>query len=153
MFSSIRIAIILVLITSFAGVAFYIKNLQANLEVAKANAAKLETAVQMNEETISSLQADYARVNVELTRVNEEFASIREQNRVLADKLARHDLGVLGSRKPGLVENIINKATDKAGRCFEILSGAELTEDEKNAKSGNEFNSECPWLWSDNTNP
>jgi chromosome segregation ATPase len=153
MFGYIRIVIMMVVLAGIAGAFMYVKALQADLAVAKANAAKLETAVQMNEETISSLQSDYARVNQELTTVNEEFASIREQNRVLANKLAKHDLGVLGEAKPGLVGRVINRATEKANRCFEIISGAELTETEKNAKSGQEFNSECPWLWTDSTNP
>jgi hypothetical protein len=34
-----------------------------------------------------------------------------------------------------------------AARCFEILSGAAPTESEKNAKTAQEANSECPWLF------
>ena len=89
--------------------------------------------------------------NEELQKVNQEFANIRSQNNVLSKKLAKHDLAVLGAGKPGLVEKIINNASDKAGRCFEILSGAKLTQKEKEAKNGKAFNSECPWLWPGNT--
>jgi hypothetical protein len=50
--------------------------------------------------------------------------------------------------KPGLVQNTVNNATAKAGRCFELLSGAPLTAKESEAKNAKEFNSECPWLFS-----
>jgi hypothetical protein len=56
-------------------------------------------------------------------------------------------LGFLGSKKPALVEKIINAASDKVGRCFELLSGADLTDNERNAKDAKSFNSECPWLY------
>jgi hypothetical protein len=82
-----------------------------------------------------------------LNRINTAFQKAREQNRELADRLAKHDLGILGSEKPALVERIINGASDKVGRCFELLSGAELTDNERNAKDAKSFNSECPWLY------
>ena len=68
---------------------------------------------------------------------------------ILSKKLGKHDLGNLGSKKPSLVERIINNASAKVGRCFELESGAKLTEKEKNAKTGKAFNSECPWLFND----
>jgi len=61
--------------------------------------------------------------------------------------LGRHDLGNLAENKPGLVEKVVTKASAKANRCFELLSGAELTDKEKEAKNGKAFNSECPWLF------
>jgi len=46
-----------------------------------------------------------------------------------------------------LVQRIINNASDNAMRCFEILSGSPLTDNERNAQNGQEFNSECPFLF------
>lgn len=126
---------------------WYYNDTQATISILTENNAKLETAVQLNEDTIKQMAADFAAANEQLQIVNEQFAAIQSQNRVLADKLSRHDLGVLGSNKPGLVERVINNATDNVGRCFELLTGAELTEEEKNATNGNAFNSECPWLY------
>jgi hypothetical protein len=126
---------------------WYYNDSQQRMAILNENNAKLNVAVQTNEATIGALQRDYAAANQQLTKVNEEFAAARAQNRVLADKLAKHDLGVLGSSKPGLVERVINNASTKAGRCFELLSGAALTQAEKEAKDGKAFNSECPWLW------
>jgi hypothetical protein len=39
---------------------------------------------------------------------------------------------------------IINKGSANATRCIEIASGAELTENEKNATKKSEINPECP---------
>ena len=126
---------------------WYYNDTQERIAILNENNAKLETAVAISEETISTLQADFARANEEINRINTEFAAIRAQNNVLADKLAKHDLAVLGSGKPSLVERLVNRGTVNAGRCFEILSGAQLTDKEKEATNGEEFNRECPWLW------
>lgn len=137
-----------ILMIAMGGAGYwYYNDTQQRMAILNENNAKLEVAVQTSEAAVASLQQDFQRANAELTRVNTEFAAIRAQNQVLADKLERHDLGVLGSNKPGLVERIINNATAKAGRCFELLSGSPLTDDEKGAQNANAFNSECPWLW------
>ena len=129
---------------------WYYTDTQERMAILNQNNAKLETAVAISEGTISALQADYAKANAELNRVNTEFAAIRAKNNVLADKLAKHDLAVLGEGKPGLVERLINRGTANAGRCFELLAGAPLTDKEKEAKDGKSFNNECPWLWPGN---
>lgn len=141
-------AMLFVVILVISGVGYwYYQDSQSTIAILTENNAKLETAKQLQEETIKQMEADYAAMTEELNRVNEEFASIRRQNNILADKLERHDLGLLGSEKPGLVERIINNASNKAGRCFELLAGAELTETERNAENAQQFNSECPWLY------
>lgn len=139
--------LMLVMAFMVAGGYWYYNDTQQRIAILTENNSKLEVAVATNEATIGVLQADYARAQETNAQLNEEFANIRRQNQVLADKLTEHDLGVLGASKPGLVERVINGATDKAGRCFELLSGAELTEREQNATSGKSFNSECPWLY------
>ena len=85
------------------------------------------------------MRADYAQANEELQKVTQEFANIRSLNNVLSKKLAKHDSVPPGAGKSGLVTKIINNASDKAGRCFEIPSGAELTQKEKEAKNGKAF--------------
>ena len=126
---------------------WYYNDTQERLRILNANNAKLETAIQISEDAVTSLQESYAQANEQLTKVNSEFSAIRQQNRVLSDKLGRHDLGNLAENKPGLVERVINGASLKAGRCFELLSGAPLTDKEKEAENGKKFNSECPWLF------
>lgn len=140
--------ILLVLLLGGSGLFYsYYNDTQARLAALVENNAKLEIAVQTNEAALKSVREDLVKANEETQKVNEEFSKIRAQNNVLANKLSRHDLGVLGAAKPALVEKIINKASAKVSRCFELLSGAELTEEERNATSAKTFNSECPWLW------
>ena len=143
--------LLLMLLPMAGGAGWYVLNLQRALEVSQANEAKLEQAVATNEAAIESMRRDYALQAEQLQAVNNEFAAIREQNQNLIGKLERHDIGLLGEQKPGLVVRIINRATDKANRRFEILSGAELTEKELEAENGNQFNSECPWLFTPST--
>ena len=65
----------------------------------------------------------------------------------LSNRLNKHDIGNLAENKPGLVEKIINKASDSAVRCMEIASGSPLTEEELNGSP----NRECPSFWPSNT--
>ena len=136
-----------VMATMIGGFYWYYQDSQARITTLTANNAKLELAVKTNEETIAALQQNFAAANAELTRVNDSFAAVRAQNRELSDRLSEHDLAYLASKKPGLVQNVINGASDKAARCFELLSGATLTDAERNARDGKSFNSECPWLF------
>lgn len=130
-----------------AGGYWYYNESQARIAALTENNAKLEIAVQTQTQALESIQADYARASEELTKVNDEFRVIRNQNNVLANKLAEHDIAVLGAARPDSVQRVINSASRKALRCFDILSGAELTENEKEAESAQSFNSECPWLY------
>ena len=137
-----------------AGIGYwYYNDTQVRMSILQENNAKLNTAVQISEQAVASLQADIQLANQQLKQVNQEFAAIRAQNNVLADKLAKHDLATLGAGKPSLVEKLVNRGTVNAGRCFELLSGAPLTDKEKEAKDGKSFNNECPWLWPGNSTP
>ena len=126
---------------------WYYTDTQKTIAVLTENNAKLEMAVATNEETIKTMAADFAAANAELKRVNDEFAAIRQQNNRLASKLADFDLALLAASKPASIERAVNRGTANASRCFELLSGAELTEEEKNAENGESFNRECPWLY------
>lgn len=145
--------VLLLLIMMLGGLFYwYFKDSQKTIALLTENNQQLEYAVSTNEDTIASLESDFERINQELRQVNQRFADAREQNSVLSEKLSQHDIGVLGSQRPGLVENLVNQGSNNASRCFELLSGADLTEQEKRAQTGQEFNQECPWLWPDLVN-
>lgn len=143
----IYIALFIALMTIFAGGYVYYKNTQAQLEKLITDNASMEIALSINENTLDTLQQNYQFANRELIRVNEAFAASRAHNQELEERLAKHDLAYLARQRPGLVENAINNASDNVLRCFEILSGSELTEEERNATNGRSFNTECPWLF------
>ena len=77
----------------------------------KANNIKLEGAVQMQEETISTLQNDFAKQTTALNNLQSKNNEIElEMNRYL-DIFKRHNLTKLAAAKPGLIEPRVNKAT------------------------------------------
>jgi hypothetical protein len=126
---------------------WYYANSQDTIKTLNENNARLETAIAINEQTIEQLQNDYSRIQEITNETNRLLAETRIQNRQLVDRLARHDLGALAEQRPGLVQPRINNATANALRCFELLTGAPLTDQERNATNAREFNSECPWLF------
>ena len=46
--------------------------------------------------------------------------------------------------------NSINMGMSLSSRCIELATGAKLNDKERNAKSGDEFNAECPSLYISN---
>ena len=141
-------AALLIVIMAMSGLGYwYYTDSQEKIMALTANNAKLNTAVELNEETISSLETDYARVNTELSTLNEEYQNIRRQNRQLADKLQKIDLESAAITNAEAIERAVNAGTVNAGRCFELLSGAELNEKERKAQNDIAFNKECPWLY------
>lgn len=142
-----------IMLTMTAGFYWYYQDSQKRMTTLIENSTKLEQAVEVNEQTIKDLNTLNQAANNELRRVNNELYRSRLQNTELINKFAKNDLGLLGSQKPELVQRIINNASNQVGRCFELLSGAQLTEQERNARNEKEFNSECPWLFNDLVSP
>jgi chromosome segregation ATPase len=131
------------------GAYWYYQDSQKKIMTLTENNAKLETAVETNEAALESLQASYAAQTQELDSLNAAYTSIRRQNQLLADKLERLDLTAAAIANPDAIERAVNRGTENAGRCFELLSGAELNDKERNAENGEAFNKECPWLYDD----
>ena len=147
----LRLYLLLFILATFGGIGYtaytYYNNTQETIRILRENEVKLKDAVQTQEAAIASMQADYAAIQAENARINAEYAEIRRQNNRLSSKLANMDLGLIAAEKPDSIERAVNRGTINAGRCFEILSGSPLTEEEKNATDGESFNKECPWLW------
>jgi hypothetical protein len=100
---------------------------------------------------MQKLQADnqVLQINQEVLKENElklNDAIAEQQAVIAAKKLGRHELDVLAQNKPGLVVRVINRASDNALRCFEVLTGAPLTPDEEAADKPSLYNRECPTI-------
>ena len=115
--------------------------------ILKVNQIKLETAVEDNNKVIEQQTADLKKIRSTLEVIDEKNRKLQEDKDKLSDRLGKHDIGNLAEKKPGLVEKIINKASDSAVRCMEIASGSPLTEEELNGSP----NRECPSFWPDDT--
>ena len=126
---------------------WYYNDTQERMAILQENNAKLEIAVETNEQALESLQADYANAQDEIASLNNAYTAIRRQNQKLADKLQEIDLTAAAIANAEGIERAVNRGTENAGRCFELLSGAELTEKERTAKNDIAFNKECPWLY------
>ena len=125
----------------------YVKKLQKDNAILKVNQIKLETAVEDNNQVIEQQTADLKKIRSTLEVIEESNKRLQEDKDKLSNRLSKHDIGNLAENKPGLVERIINKASDSAVRCMEIASGSPLTEEELNGSP----NRECPSFWPDST--
>ena len=121
----------------------YVKKLQKDNAILIVNQIKLETAVEDNNKVIEQQTADLKKIRSTLEVIEETNKKLQEDRDALNKRLGKHDIGNLAENKPGLVEKIINKASDSAVRCMEIASGSPLTEEELNGSP----NRECPSFW------
>jgi hypothetical protein len=99
---------LLALIVALGGSTYYLWNENQTL---KGNNAKLEYAVETQQETITNLQNDFALQGKSLIDMQSKNQQIEaEMNRYL-DIFKRHDLTKLAAAKPGLIEPRVNEAT------------------------------------------
>jgi len=88
----------------------------------KANNIKLESAIAMQEEAISSLQNDFTLQTTQLNELQlKSQEAQKEMNRYL-DIFKRHNLTKLAAAKPGLIEPRANKATKEVFDGIEAVS-------------------------------
>ena len=144
----LRIALIVILLAGAGGGYLYVNKLQKDNAILKSNQIKLESAVEDQKSVIEQQTKDLKKIRDTLTKVEETNKKLKADRDSLNKRLGKHDIGNLAENKPGLVEKIINKASDSAARCVEIASGSPLTEEELNGTP----NRECPSFWpGDNT--
>ena len=139
----IKIILTLVLLAGAGGGYLYVNKLQKDNAILKTNQIKLETAVAESNQVIEQQSKDLKKIRSTLKEVEELNDRLQADKDSLNKRLGKHDIGNLAENKPGLVEKIINKASDSAARCVEIASGSPLTEEELNGTP----NRECPSFW------
>ena len=144
----IKIILALVLLAGAGGGYLYVNKLQKDNAILKTNQVKLETAVAESNQVIEQQSKDLKKIRSTLKEDEELNDKLQADKDSLNKRLGKHDIGNLAENKPGIVEKIVNKASDSAARCVEIASGSPLTEEELNGTP----NRECPSFWpSDNT--
>tara|TARA_B100000927_G_C16439396_1_gene459105 strand:+ start:772 stop:1257 length:486 start_codon:yes stop_codon:yes gene_type:complete len=160
MFSSIKIAMVLILLAGAGGGFMYVKNLQKNLAISEANNAKLEQSVESQKAVITQIKADFeamTKIKAEIEKQNQilkaEYQALDKKFNKINGKGEVRDIGDLATKRPESVEKIINKGSANAMRCSEIAMGSPLTEKEKNATKKSEINSECPSIANPNYVP
>ena len=149
-----------ILISSLAGAGLYVMKLRSDNAILKANQIKLEEAVSSQQEVIEQQKADYQTIMSANKKLQDTRDILQNELQNLDDKFnktnasgKKRDIGDLALNRPSSVERVINRASDNALRCVEIAMGASLTEEEINAVTPSEINSECPSLANPNYVP
>lgn len=122
MFSSIRIALILVLLAGAGGAYMYVKNLQANLETARANVAKMEVALATSEQSLQLERAESKRLGELNGKLQGDLQKAEQYGDELRATLQKHNLTHLANKKPGLIEKRMQDATNKLWDDLESIT-------------------------------
>ena len=151
----IRLFLIGIVATAIAGGGFYVVKLQKDNAILKANAIKLESAVAEQQELITQQKEDFKDILAANQKMNELVGVLKKDLEDLDKRFNKknRDVGKLAIAKTKSIERITNGASALATRCIEIASGAELTEEEKNATKKSEINTECPSIANPNYIP
>ena len=128
MFSTIKIALVFIMLAGAGGGLFYVKQLQSNLEIARLNNAKLERAVETSEASLATLKADNIRLNALSDQLNADLNKSEQYGDELRATLNKHNLTHLANKKPGLIETRTQNATDKLWDDLESITSNTPTE-------------------------
>tara|TARA_Y200000002_G_scaffold375638_1_gene378286 strand:+ start:498 stop:890 length:393 start_codon:yes stop_codon:yes gene_type:complete len=127
-FSGLKLLLVVGLLAGAGGGLFYIKNIKANLEIAKANVAKLESAVETSEASLALLKKDNERLNILADQLGNDLKKSEEYGDELRATLNKHNLTHLANKKPGMIENRMQNATDKLWDDLESITGNDTAE-------------------------
>ena len=113
----IRIYIMIVIIGMLGGAAYaakyYYDTTQATIATLRENNAKLETANQINQETIAQQQEDAIKMAELNSQLTSDLQKAEQYGDELRSTLNKHNLTHLANKKPGLIEQRMQNATDK----------------------------------------
>ena len=109
---------------SVYGAYYYYKDSQERIRILTENTAKLETAKQLQDDTINAMIEDREKFDELNKELQTKLDKANVYKDVLIGKLRKHDLAKLSLKKPGLVEKKINNGTKKLWLSIEAMSGA-----------------------------
>ncbi len=123
MFTSIKIAIVAVILATGSIGYFYVQKLQSDLQTARDNVAKMEVAVATAEASIETLQNSAAQMQALNQTLQSDLQKAEAYGDDLRGKLQRHNLTAMALSKPGLLEGKMNGATANLWRDLEQDTG------------------------------
>ena len=108
----------------------YFKYSQYKFEVYQSEISSLKVSNDALKNQVDTMKVDFAKIrDINNTLVAQE----RENNKALEDlRVKLNKLEGATAGKPGLVEKIVNKASDERNRCFALATGAKPLKNEKN---------------------
>ena len=128
MFSGLKIALVFIVLAAAGGGLFYVKQLQSNLEIARLNNAKLESAIETSEQSLATLKADNIRLNTLTDQLNADLNKSEQYGDELRATLNKHNLTHLANKKPGLIQNRMQGKTDELWKDLESITSDTPTE-------------------------
>ena len=142
----------MILMLAMGGLGYwYYNDSQEKMRILHENNAKLETAAKIQTEAIKSLEAHVelassiaAQTTKQLQDTQKAVEDMRGKFNKQSKLLGSRDLGKMAVSKAKPIRRIVNKGTSNMFRCFEIVSGQQLTEKEQNAEKPSQLNNMCP---------
>ena len=128
MFSGLKIALVFIVLAAAGGGLFYVKQLQSNLEIARLNNAKLESAIETSEQSLATLKADNIRLNALSDQLNADLNKSEQYGDELRATLNKHNLTHLANKKPGPIEKRMQGKTDELWKNLESITSNTPTE-------------------------
>jgi hypothetical protein len=113
---------ILILLATAGGAFLYVKNLQKNLEIARANVAKMEVALEVSESSLKLERSENLRINELNIQLSTDLQKAEKYGDELRATLQKHNLTHLANKKPGLIEKRMQNATDKLWDDLESIT-------------------------------
>jgi len=155
MFSTIKMAIAIMLITGIAGAGVYVMKLRADNATLKANQIELEKGIEAQTKLIEQQKVDFEAIMESNKKLNVLVQTFKKDLDDLDKRFnkKKRDFGKLAIQRTEAIERIMNKGSANAKRCVELASGAERTEAEIKATRKSEINTECPSLANPNYVP
>jgi len=136
MFTSLKIAFVLVILGIAGGGYMYVQKLQSDLETARANVARMEVAVQTSEASLKLVTEETARLGELNTQLSTELQKAEQYGDELRATLQRHNLTHLATKKPGLIEPRMQGATDELWKDLESITSNSASSELLDADSG-----------------
>lgn len=90
----------------------FVGNMQTQLIELKATNALLKTTLETQKNTIEQILEDNENINNLNTELQENLQFVEQENSRLNKLFREHDLTDLAKKKPGLIEQRINNATE-----------------------------------------
>ena len=129
-----KISLILggLLLATIASSAWYIDYLNDQIATLKGNQIVLETQIEEQNESIKKHLEQAKNQQLQMNTLAEENRMAMEDVNRLRKTFANHDLDELALAKPGLLQNKVNKASNRVMKTLEDLSNPNQF-DEKNS--------------------
>jgi chromosome segregation ATPase len=148
MFSTVKIILVGLIISSIAGAGLYVMKLRSDNAILKANQIELERSIESQKELLQKQKQDFEDILESNKQLNKLINTLKKDLDELDKRFnkGKRDVGKLAIEKTAPVERIFNKGSDNAIRCIELASGAPHTEEELKATKKSQINPECPAL-------